>query len=260
MSMIDRLKNSPSGSFQPSTELQPICPMCRDTEFIIFRDEEGYELSKFCECRGKKQIDKAFKSSKITFEFQTKSFDNFDFSSRPPIIKSAYMCAKNYMDTFEKLKTERQNSIALLGRPGCGKTHLLMAVSNGLIKNGIQVLYFPWVEGFNEIKDDLSLTEERINKMQKVDVLYIDDMWKGRKNPTDFQIEQAFAVINHRYMEKKPILISSERDIDDMCEFDEGIGSRINEMAKDFKLVLKGGKELNYRLKDEDHEPRLRRV
>jgi DNA replication protein DnaC len=217
-------------------------------------------MSKFCECRTKKKISQAFKSSRITDEFQTKSLENFDFKGRPPVIKEAFTCARNYLGYFETFKNDRQNSIALLGRPGCGKTHLLMAVSNGLILKGYQVLYFPWVEGFNEIKDDFTMMEERINKMQKVDVLYIDDMWKGRKNPTDFQLEQAFAVINHRYMEKKPTLISSERDIDDMCEFDEGIGSRINEMCKDFRLVVKGGKEVNYRLRDEDSESKIRRI
>lgn len=192
-----------------------------------------------------------FKSSRITFEFQTKTFDNFDIGGRPTAVQGAYHCARAYMESFEQVKKDRQNSIALLGRPGCGKTHLLMAVSNELIRGGVQVLYFPWVEGFNEIKDDLSLCEERVNRMQKVDVLYIDDMWKGRKEPTPFQIEQMFAVINYRYMEKLPVLISSERDIDQMCDIDEGIGSRINEMCKDFRVILRGGKELNYRLRED---------
>lgn len=217
----------------------------------IARDEEGYEVFRFCECRGKRRVDKLFQSSRITWEFQQKSLDNFELSDRPAIVKGAYLCAKSYLDTFQKIKDERQNSIALLGRPGCGKTHLLMAVANGLIREGIPVLYFPWVEGFNEIKDNLDLTEERINKMQTVDVLFIDDMWKGRKEPTPFQLEQMFAVINDRYLNKKPVMISSERDIDEMCAIDEGIGSRINEMCRDFRVVLKGDRSLNYRLRED---------
>lgn len=117
--------------------------------------------------------------------------------------------------------------------------------------SGNQVLYFPWVEGFNEIKDDFSVMEERIRKMQRVDILFIDDMWKGREKPTSFQIEQIFAVLNYRYMEHKPVMISSERDIDQMCDIDEALGSRINEMCKDYRVVLKGGRELNYRLREE---------
>lgn len=204
-----------------------------------------------CTCKEKKQVERAFKSSRITYEFQKKTFDSFDPYGRPQLIQGTYHCARNYVNNFEKFKGERQNSIALLGKPGSGKTHLLCAVANELIERGTQVLYFPWVEGFNEIKDDLSLTEERINRMQKVDVLFMDDMWKGRKEPTAFQIEQTFAVINYRYMNHMPVLISSERDIDQMCDIDEAIGSRINEMCRDFRVILHGGRELNYRLRDE---------
>lgn len=212
-----------------------------------------------CSCVESRALDRSFKSSKITTEFSLKSFDNFDINNRLQPVVDAYNFSRIYADNFQEIKNDRHNSICLLGRPGCGKTHLLMAVCNQLMKTKYlydvirypTVLYFPWVEGFNEIKDDLSLTEERINRMQKVDVLFIDDMWKGRGKPTPFQIEQTFAIINYRYMEKKPVIISSERDIDEMCDFDEAIGSRINEMCKDFRIILKGGRELNYRLREE---------
>lgn len=226
------------------------CIKCRDEEGYVVKLDDGFEVYKQCDCTEKKKIDRAFKSSKITWEFQKKTFDNFDLSDRVAVVRDAYHCAKHYVSHFEEIKGERQNSIALLGRPGCGKTHILCAIANELMSTGKRVLYFPWVEGFNEIKDDLSMTEERINRMQKVDVLFIDDMWKGREKPTPFQIEQMFAVINYRYMEHKPVLISSERDIDQMCDMDEAMGSRINEMCKNYRVILKGGRELNYRLKD----------
>lgn len=250
------------------------CNICRDEEFVITqkRYSEVYpetedtdkgnllmHVSTRCSCIESKAIDRSFKTSKITSEFAKRTFDNFESVNRPQSVKDAYSYSKAYAENFQEIKEEKHNSICLLGRPGCGKTHLLMAIANHLMTTKYlfdvirfpTVQYFPWVEGFNEIKDDLSLTEERINRMQKVDVLYIDDMWKGRGKPTPFQLEQMFAVINYRYMEKKPVIISSERDIDEMCEFDEGIGSRINEMCKDFRIILKGGRELNYRLRED---------
>ncbi|OAS17491.1 hypothetical protein A8708_22115 [Paenibacillus oryzisoli] len=209
------------------------------------------DVWKDCECKDQRRIDRAFDSSKITWEFQKKTFDNFSLGNRPEAVRDAYHCARDYKVRFPKLLISRHNSIALLGRPGSGKTHLLMAVSNELMSQGYKVLYFPWVEGFSEIKDDLSMTEERTRRMQEVDVLYIDDMFKGREKLTPFQLEVAFAVINHRYMEKKPILVSSERDIDQICDLDEGLGSRINEMCKNYLVLLKGGKEFNYRLSND---------
>lgn len=225
------------------------CQKCQDNEFTI-GVKDGVEVAIPCECKQKKAIARAFKSSRITFEFQQKTFDTFELGNRPTQVQGAYRCALAYLSAFDRLRNEKHNSIALLGNPGCGKTHLLMAIANALMTKGVSVLYFPWVEGFNEIKDDLSLTEERIRKMQNVDLLYIDDMWKGRREPTPFQFEQAFAIINHRYMEKKPTLISSEKSIDQMCDLDEGIGSRINEMCRDFRVLLKG-KDLNYRMRED---------
>jgi len=207
------------------------------------------EYWKWCEhCREKRQIRRLFKSSRITEEFQKLGFDNFITEGRPQPVVDAYYTALKYVSNFDKIRNERKNSIALLGKPGSGKTHLLTAIANRLLKKGVGVLYFPWVEGFNEIKDDLSTLESRIHHMSTVSVLFIDDLFKGRKEPTPFQLEQLFAIINYRYLNHLPILISSEKDIDQICDYDEAIGSRIYEMCKDYTVILKGDKNLNYRL------------
>lgn len=244
------------------TEISYQCQECKDNEGYFIKVEEEMSVKGVptmvlmdrwvdCKCKRNRDVERTFKSSKITSEFLAKRFDNFSLSNRPAIVRSAYQSAKIYADNFLQIRNERENSVCILGNPGCGKTHLMMAVANELMNKNVKVLYFPWVEGFNEIKDDLSQMDDRISRLQKVDVLFIDDMWKGRRAPTEFQIEQAFAIINYRYMEKKPILISSERSIDQMCDIDEALGSRINEMCKDFRIVVKGGRELNYRLREE---------
>lgn len=193
------------------------------------------------------------RQSKITPEFKSKLFKNFEFNSAPTIVKEAHDAAGHYARKFPEIMKTRRNSLALLGLPGSGKTHLCMAVSNHLIRCGHPVIYFPWIEGFNELKDNLDELEERIGLLQRVSVLYIDDMWKGRKTPTDFQIEQAFAIINYRYMNNLPLIVSSEFDVDAMCGFDMAIGSRIYEMCKDYCVVIKGDyKELNYRLREDE--------
>ena len=188
------------------------------------------------------------KSSQITEEFQKKTFGNFNTEGRPEVVVKAFQTARRYVIDFPKIKHTRQNSAALLGRPGSGKTHLIMAIANNLIQKGVEVVYFPWVEGFNELKSDFERAEERISRLQRAEVLFIDDLFKGREKPTPYQLEQLFAIVNYRYLENLPILTSSERTIAEMCEIDEAIGSRINEMCRDYKVILTGGIELNYRL------------
>ena len=205
---------------------------------------------KECECVEKKRIAQLIKASAITEEFAAKTFKAFDTGNIHEVVQQAYDAAYEYAKAFKTIRKQRQNSIALIGRPGSGKTHLLMAVANNLLAKGTAVLYFPWVEGFNEIKGDLDNLDERIRKLQAVEVLFIDDMWKGREHPTPFQLEQAFSIVNYRYLNNLPILISSERTFAEMCGYDEAVGSRLKEMTKGHTVTLKGGIELNYRLRD----------
>ncbi|WP_235775244.1 MULTISPECIES: ATP-binding protein [Paenibacillus] len=228
------------------------CEICQDEEWVLIQefDDNGKKTKDYarpCECAAKKRVKRLMSSSKITEEFQRKTFSNFEQNGRPQIVLQAFQTARDYVINYEEIKGKRRNSIALLGRPGCGKTHLLMAVANNLISKGVEVVYFPWVEGFNEIKDDFDKMEERMSRLRRCEVLYIDDMFKGRKEPTDFQLEQLFGIVNFRYLENKPIMISSEKTMEQICEFDEGTGSRINEMCRDYKKTLTGGIELNYR-------------
>lgn len=194
------------------------------------------------------------KSSMMSDQLRQLGFRNFVSEGRPKCVREARDCAWDYLERFQEIRSNRQNSIALLGVPGAGKTHLLVAVANNLFKHGVAVLYFPHVEGFDDIKDNLDEKEAKISTMKTVDVLLWDDLFKGRTEPTEWQKETIFGVINYRYLHNKPIMISSERSIDQICDIDLGIGSRIYEMTKNHTVLLlpdkeAGVKELNYRLR-----------
>lgn len=214
----------------------------------IVKDDAGNEVWRFCNCAERKRVKRLMEFSQITEEFKKKTFSNFQVKGMNELVSEAFYTARTYVLQFPKIRNTRRNSIMFVGRSGSGKTHLLMAVSNNLLSKGIEVVYFPWVEGFNNIKDDFSKMEERINRLRNCEVLFIDDMFKGRKEPTAFQIEQLFGLINYRYLHNKPILISSEKSIAQICNIDEAIGSRIVEICQDYKVAITGGTELNYRL------------
>jgi DNA replication protein DnaC len=224
------------------------CTVCKDEEGYLVKDAEGRDVWKICECKSIRRIERLMKSSYITDEFRQKRFGNFIRDGRPQAVADAFEAAREYATEFRQIRNRRENSIALLGRPGCGKTHLLMAIANKLLCSGVGVAYFPWVEGFNDLKSDMDTAAEKVYRLQQAEVLYIDDLFKGRKEVTPYQMEQLFAIINYRYLQHKPMLISSERTISDMCEIDEGIGSRIYEVCRRYKVTLQGGQELNFRL------------
>ncbi len=237
-------------------EKQYDCPKCQD-QLGYIQGEWPNEVWIRCSCIEWRRAQRLMKSSEITEEFKKLGFKNFNTKGKPQVIQDAYDCALEYFQEFDAIKCQRQNSIALLGQPGAGKTHLLTAVANNLINRlHVPVLYFPYVEGFNDLKDDFDKLEEKVERMKKVDVLFIDDLFKptGRERKpraTEWQIEQMYAVVNNRYLNHMPIMVSSELTVDELCNVDEALGTRIYQMCKDFTVVIKGDRKiLNHRLED----------
>ncbi|MFK3811817.1 ATP-binding protein [Bacillus halotolerans] len=228
------------------------CPKCKD-QLGYIENRDGYEVWVRCKCIERRRIRKLMNSSDITTEFEKLKFKNFTTEGKPAVVKDAYDTAVEYYKDFDSIQGTRSNSIALLGQPGSGKTHLLTAISNKLIKSkNIAVQYFPYVEGFNDLKDDFDKLEEKLNRMKEIEVLFIDDLFKpmnGKPRATDWQVEQTYSVINYRYLNHKPVLISSELDIEKLVEIDEALGTRIYEMCADYCVIIKGDRMLlNHRL------------
>ena len=86
----------------------------------------------------------------------------------------------------------------------------------------------------------------QIGKYQNAKVLIIDDLFKGKITESDLNI--IFEIINHRYFNGLPVVISSEKTEMDLLDIDEAIGSRIMEMCKGRMIVFEGV-DLNYRLR-----------
>jgi len=229
------------------------CPDCQDRGIILNDDN----TARICHCQEQKRLERLFKSSQITPAFRAKTFENFIINGRPPIIKEMFECARDYAERFTAIQQQENNWLVLLGEAGAGKTHLSMAVANRLLAQGIPVLYFQHVEGLGELKDALGKQGEagiaaRLEQMKKVNLLVWDDLFWGKKEPREFELEIAFEVLNYRYLNLLPTVISSNRTPYQLLEIDdnETIGSRIIERGKGHMVVVQG-REANYRLMGE---------
>ncbi|WP_445668971.1 nSTAND3 domain-containing NTPase [Niallia sp. FSL R7-0648] len=232
--------------------------VCGPDEAWQWRDT----YSKKCNCVQSVKTNRILKSSEITEAFKSKGFKTFITEGKPQVIKDAFDCAVEYYQSFRDIRFTERNSMALLGNPGSGKTHLLTALCNNLMsKRQIPVLYFPYVEGFTDLKDDFNKLQAKLDRMKKIEVLFIDDLFKpfmvqtkqGKvKKPraTEWQVEMTYEVINYRYNNMLPFLISSELNTSELREIDPALADRIIERCSDFTVNITGiEKDLNHRLR-----------
>ena len=87
-----------------------------------------------------------------------------------------------------------------------------------------------------------SVEDAEMKKLSDIQVLYIDDFFKGLVSGGD--INFAYQLLNDRYNTQRRTIISSEHDIESLMKIDEAIAGRIYERAKDFCILTP---ERNYR-------------
>lgn len=144
------------------------------------------------------------------------------------------------------------------GASGAGKSHICTAICRNFLTTQT-VHYMLWEEESVELKGIVTDAEaygRRMDRLKNVDVLYIDDFFSGRKErngdtalPTFADVRLAREILNHRYVNGKTTLISSEWYSMEVFEIDNALGGRIVEMCGPYCLNIKRGAAKNYRLK-----------
>ncbi|WDM01844.1 ATP-binding protein [Alicyclobacillus cycloheptanicus] len=243
---------APTSSRGSSTKTYK-CAKCRDVGWLAVLDDGRVfpfgaletvgetPPARKCDCQDEAQRHQLMTTSQISPKFRRKSFNNFYVKGRPKAVQIAYQVARKYAEDFLFRRHEDKNSLALLGVSGSGKTHLLMAVANQLMAEGVSVLYWPWVEGKGDLKGERNLIEAKLRQMRGVDVLFIDDLLKGTAEPTPFEFDSVFGIINFRVQNGLPMLISSELDLDTIRKFDNALGRRIAEVCTVAQIALYSG-------------------
>jgi len=231
---------------QSGKNLKIKCRHCNDTGYICIKDHV-FDVARYakCKCKVAREFKQIWEVSGFTEISKDKTFKNF-CTNKSTILKKMKDKATKYIENFNNSKSK---GIAFLGQVGSGKTHLCFAICNELFKKDICVRYMQYREDITKIKrtvlDDINYNKI-ITPYKTCNILYIDDLYKGKLTEADLNI--MFEIINYRYLHKLPIIISCELFVDRLVEIDEGIGSRIVEMCKGNIIEIKKNMELNYRI------------
>ncbi len=200
-----------------------------------------------CRCTKMKLSDRYRLHSSISMGLKYMTFDSF-ITGDVEVLTNAKNKALDYVRDFDNKVGWRNNFILFHGQPGSGKTHLGIAISNALLDKGYEVVYMPYRNSITEIKQNITnydVYRKLMARYSGCGVLYIDDFLKGKVTEADVNV--IYEIINYRYNNNLPIIMSTEKSLEEMLDFDEAIGSRIIEMCKE-SIIRFDGFKLNYRI------------
>ena len=169
--------------------------------------------------------------------------DNFDTNLDPRYTFNTYIIgtSNKFAATSALAVAEHPgkmyNPLFIYGPSGLGKTHLMQAIGNYIVKNSNKrVLYITcdnFVSDFVEIcrknnnnNNNLEATKQFKNKYRDIDVLIIDDI-HNLVGAVSAQ-QEFFNTFNDLYNNEKQIIISSDRSPDDIKKLEERLKTRFN--------------------------------
>lgn len=226
------------------------CEDCNDEGVLFSHTEETgdgykYDMYKPCHCIERKAWKRRFESAFIPEEFTRANFENYQRQTETQ--QAMFEMTKNYLTRFPDksigaIGVNNYGLIAVIGEQrihlmppevraeakvqhnnfGVGKTHLQIALSKQLIKNGLNVLVISDVSFMDEMMNARMMQDgsETFNKLLQgvmdADVLVWDDIGKAR--PTEAKEALYYNIINERYKKQRPIVFNSNEDRGTLAE------------------------------------------
>jgi len=156
-------------------------------------------VSQECQSRNQSRIVRLMRNSRLLVG---KTWEQFDWSRLP----------LHVTQQFETLRSgdflDRKDNLLIFGKPGSGKTHLLSALGDKLVRQGRSVFLATsqmLVQELLRAKRDFRL-ERVIKKLHKFEALIIDDL--GYVQQSREEMEVLFTLLSERY-ERGSVMLSS---------------------------------------------------
>lgn len=194
------------------------CLRCKDLEKIYYR-EKGQIRARPCSCvQERKQLGRQqswehkLNSARLRRKFRKRTFANFQVS---PGTRIAYEAARDYAENFATY-LRCGKSLIFLGDVGRGKTHLAAAILQEVLRQGFNGIFVVVIELLNEIRDTYERSDKTegdlLQLVKEVDLLVLDDLAAAERF-TEWEKAKLYEIINARYEDEKPIIITTNRTI-----------------------------------------------
>ncbi len=166
--------------------------------------------------------------SHLTFEnFETRGNKNAKFMT-PQDVHNLQITR----EITEDFARAPQGWLLMEGGYGCGKTHIAAAIANFAVSMGRPTLFITVPDLLDTLRfsynDPETTFEARFEEVRNADLLVLDDF--GTQNATGWAQEKLFQIMNYRYINKLPTVITTNLMLDE-------IESRIRSRLQDEEFV-----------------------
>lgn len=186
----------------------PVMCKCEEKEYKKMKKQE--EINEKIH-----KLNRLKKHSLMGEHFEGCTFENFEVDSSN---KSYFNIAKKYTEKFKEVEKENLGLI-FFGKPGTGKTYLAFCIANELISRMEPVIAISSIGLLNRIKETYKKfgnegEVEIINSLKNASLLILDDL--GAENNTPWAKEKIYEIIDSRYRDGKPIIITTNLSLDQL--------------------------------------------
>lgn len=162
------------------------------------------------------------------------TFDNFLTSgnarARGFITAQEMKSLEDALAASREFSQNLQGWLLLEGPYGCGKTHLAAAIANEAVARGIPTLFITVPDLLDSLRftysDPETSFEQRFDDIRNANLLAMDDF--GTQNATAWAQEKLFQILNYRYINKLPTILTTNLILD---EIESRIRSRLQDAA-----------------------------
>lgn len=169
-------------------------------------------------------------------------------------IKRRFIGAQHERSSEVVAACKKRRNVYICGEVGTYKTTLACASAIEMLDSGHfkSVCVATTSEVLNAIKSNFGKysTEDPLRKYKRASVLILDDM--GKESPTDWVIEQLFDLINERYGDMLPTVITTQFEPDALIKRLSKNGGEENAVAIVSRLRSKRDNALLIRLEGKD--------
>lgn len=212
----------------------PNCPRCHGVGYLhqdLPLGHPNFGRLQVCECRAG-QINRQVRSRLFALshldELKHLTFENFASRGRVGLLPRQAASLEQAFNQAQQFAGRLEGWLVLQGEFGCGKTHLAAAIANFAVGIGVPTLFITVPDMLDTLRfayqDPESTFEKRFEDVRQAPLLVLDDF--GTQNATPWAQEKLFQIINFRYINRMPLVVTTNLDERD---FEERIRSRLQD-------------------------------